>query len=148
MFVKTEDGGKKDVEITAVTKDNYIVPDKEKHLWHVTMEIPTFDPKNGKRISRPKLQKFGAKTFHALRESWEKQGYTITVLYDPTAYLDELKAKGTTVQRAARQAEIDAIVAKKIAEKEAEMEQRISAAVEKALAEKQGTKKKSVTTTF
>jgi hypothetical protein len=86
------------------------------------MEIPTFDPKNGKRISRPKLQKFGAKTFHALRESWEKQGYTITVLYDPTAYLDELKAKGTTVQRAARQAEIDAIVAKKIAEKEAEMQ--------------------------
>ena len=143
MFVKTDDGGKKDVEITAVTKDNYIVPDKEKHLWHVTMEIPTFDPKNGKRISRPKLQKFGAKTFHTLRESWEKQGYEITVLYDPTAYLDELKAKGTTVQRAARQAEIDAIVAKKIAEKEAEMEQRISAAVEKALAEKQGAKKKS-----
>ena len=98
MFVKTDDGGKKDVEITAVTKDNYIVPDKEKHLWHVTMEIPTFDPKNGKRISRPKLQKFGAKTFHALRESWDKQGYTITVLHDPTAYLDELKAKGTTVQ--------------------------------------------------
>ena len=32
MFVKTDDGGKKDVEITAVTKDNYIVPDKEKHF--------------------------------------------------------------------------------------------------------------------
>ena len=99
MFVKTDDGGKKDVEITAVTKDNYIVPDKEKHLWHVTMEIPTFDPKNGKRISRPKLQKFGAKTFHALRESWEKQGYTITVLHDPTAYLEALAEKQGTKKK-------------------------------------------------
>jgi hypothetical protein len=70
------------------------------------------------------------------------------VLYDPTAYLDELKAKGTTVQRAARQAEIDAIVAKKSPKKRRRCRSASMPQLKKALAEKQGTKRNQSNNNF
>jgi len=117
MLTKFNDK-EKDVDILKVTAENYIVPDGEKHLFHVTIEIKKFDPNTGERISRPRLQKFNARMFAFLKEKFEKQGYTITVLYDPTEYLKDAKnAKGNR-QKAARQAEIDAAVAKALAKKD------------------------------
>lgn len=117
MLTKFNDK-EKDVDILKVTAENYIVPDREKHLFHVTMEIKKFDPNTGDRISRPRVQKFNARMFKFLKEKFEKQGYTITVLYDPTEYLkDAENAKGNR-QKAVRQAEIDAAVAKALAKKD------------------------------
>lgn len=117
MLAKFNDK-EKDVDILKVTAENYIVPDREKHLFHVTMEIKKFDPNTGDRISRPRVQKFNARMFKFLKEKFEKQGYTITVLYDPTEYLKDAKnAKGNR-QKAARQAEIEAAVAKALAKKD------------------------------
>lgn len=64
MQVKTATEGKtKDVAITDVTPENYIVPSNEQHLYHCIIEVRKFDSETGKRLSVPRIQKFGKKSF-------------------------------------------------------------------------------------
>lgn len=89
MRVKTETEGKtKDVSVANVTPENYIVPDNEKHLYHCVIEVRKFDSETGKRLSVPRVQKFGKKMYeNNVAENLKKQGYTITVLHDPNEWL-------------------------------------------------------------
>lgn len=87
MRVKFGLNGTKDVPLTEVTPENYLVPDGEENTYHVIQEIKTFDQRTGKRLSKPRVQKYGAKEFPAIQRILKQQGYEITVLYDPTAYL-------------------------------------------------------------
>lgn len=60
MRVKTATEGKtKDVAITDVNPENYIVPSNEQHLYHCIIEVRKFDSETGKRLSTPRIQKFG-----------------------------------------------------------------------------------------
>ena len=89
MHVKTATEGKtKDVAITDVTPENYIVPSNEQHLYHCIIEVRKFDSETGKRLSVPRIQKFGKKSFeNGILDALKKQGYTITVLHDPNEYV-------------------------------------------------------------
>ena len=89
MRVKTATEGKtKDVAITDVTPENYIVPSNEQHLYHCVIEVRKFDSETGKRLSVPRIQKFGKKSFeNGILDALKKQGYTITVLHDPNEYV-------------------------------------------------------------
>lgn len=102
----------RDVSI-ATLADNpelYIVPENEKHLYHVIIEIKKFNADNGKRQSIPRIQKAGVKNFTTiLRAEWIKQGYTITMLHDPAKYSAEQKALS---EQKARQAAADALARK------------------------------------
>lgn len=90
MRVKVSEGKTKDVAIIDVTPENYIVPDNEKHLYHCVIEIKKFDSETGKRLSIPRIQKFGKKGYeNSIAENLKKQGYTITVLHDPNEYMKE-----------------------------------------------------------
>lgn len=132
MRVKAGSNGQtKDVTLFEVTAQNYIVPEREKHLYHCTIELVEFDRKNGKRLSTPRLQKFGAKSFKSfISNDLRKQGYTLTVLHDPVDYLKQKEAADaiTAKQRAEAAAE-----AHKQAEeaRHAAEEARIAAAVER-----------------
>ena len=153
MRVKTGTEGKtKDVAVVDVTPENYIVPDNEKHLYHCIIEVRKFDPETGNRLSVPRVQMFGKKTFeNGVSSNLKKQGYTVTILHDPNDWLaqkneaDKAKAAQIAAQKAeadkqaaeeAKAAE-DARIAKAVADalaKNAEDEQkRIDAAVAKAL---------------
>ena len=102
MRVKVSEGKTKDVAIIDVTPENYIVPDNEKHLYHCVIEIKKFDSETGKRLSIPRIQKFGKKGYeNSIADNLRKQGYTITVLHDPNEYM---KAKAE--EKAALKAEI------------------------------------------
>lgn len=79
-------GGIKDVPITDVTADNYIVPDKEQGDYHIVLEVKQFDPKTGKRLSKPRVQKFDPKTWNTVGRVLRQQGYDITILHDPTEW--------------------------------------------------------------
>lgn len=79
--------GTKDVPITEVTAENYLVPKGEEGSFHVVQEIKTFDQRTGKRLSRPRVQKYGVKEFPSVKRILLQQGYDLTVLYDPTEYL-------------------------------------------------------------
>lgn len=136
MFVKTEDGNVRDVELSQVTKENYIVPEGEQGFYHVVMEVKQYDPKNGAKISTPRVQKFNPQTFKKLKDNFERQGYTMVILYDPTEYI---KTKGETLAKQKANAEkerIDAAVKSALAAQEKTMQERIDAAVKAALAEK------------
>lgn len=122
MRVKVNDGKTKDVAITDVTPENYIVPSNEQHLYHCVIEVRKFDSETGKRLSVPRIQKFGKKSFeNGILDALRKQGYTITVLHDPNEYVKaqaeekaaadakakaEAEAKAKAEEKAALKAEI------------------------------------------
>ena len=131
MRVKVSEGKTKDVAIIDVTPENYIVPDNEKHLYHCVIEIKKFDSETGKRLSIPRIQKFGKKGYeNSIADNLRKQGYTITVLHDPNEYMkakaeaDE-KAKAEKAKAAEEKAAADA-------KAKAEAEAKAKAAEEKA----------------
>lgn len=110
MLVKLTEGGFKDVSILEVTPDNYIVPKGEEHLYHAILEVKMFDKTSGERISKPRIQKFGLKTWDLTQSDLKKQGYTITLLNNPKSWLNEqskLRAqrKQEAIEAKAKQAE-------------------------------------------
>lgn len=122
----TKDG--RDTPIEKLTPDNYIVPKGEERAYHAVIEVVQYDPKTGKKLSKPRVQKFGKKSFEAtIQASLRKQGYTVTILHDPNTWIAEQKEK------AAAKAKADA-EAKAKAEKE-KFDAAVAAAVAKALAE-------------
>ena len=124
----TKDG--RDTPIEKLTADNYIVPKGEEKDYHAVIEVVQFDQKTGKRISKPRVQKFGKKIFEAhVFNSLRKQGYTVTILHDPNAWLKEQAVKAE--QQAKKQAE-----AKAKAEQE-RFDAAVAAAVAKVLAERE-----------
>ena len=109
MRVKTAVEGKtKDVAITDVTPENYIVPSNEQHLYHCVIEVRKFDSETGKRLSVPRIQKFGKKSFeNGILDALKRQGYTITVLHDPNEYI-KTQAEEKAARIAAEKAAADA----------------------------------------
>lgn len=68
-------------KITAMAK--YVVPDKERHLWHLELVRKEFDQKTGKPLFKPFIQKFTPDEKKMIED--HPGGYTIlTVLHDPT----------------------------------------------------------------
>ena len=121
----TKDG--RDTPIERLTPEIYIVPKGEEKSYHAVIEVKQFDPKTGVRISRPRIQKFGKKSFEShVRESLRKQGYDILILHDPNAWIKDQQAK--VAERAKADAE-----AKAKAEKE-KFDAAVAEAVAKALA--------------
>ena len=76
-----------------VTAENYIVPRGEEDTYHCKIEQTQFNPRNGKRMSRPRIQKFESKMYASIARNLRQQGWDIEVLYDPTEYLAEREAK-------------------------------------------------------
>ena len=129
----TKDG--RDTPIERLTPENYLVPKGEERAYHAVIEVKQFDSKTGKRISQPRVQKFGKKSFEShVADSLRKQGYEILILHDPNAWIKEQQAKAA--ERAQAEAE-----AKKKAEQE-KFDAAVEAAVAKALAEREQAEKK------
>ena len=130
----TKDG--RDTPIEKLTPDNYIVPKGEERSYHCVIEVIQYDPKTGKKLSKPRVQKFGKKMFeNIVLDTLRKQGYTITILHDPNDWIKEHQAKAA--EKAKAEAE-----AKAKAEQE-KFDAAVAAAVAKALAEEKAKDKKS-----
>ena len=72
------------VTLLDITPEQYAVRADEQHLYHCRLELAQFDPKSGKRLSNPSLQKFNAKEVGGgMLSRLTKQGYTVDVLYSP-----------------------------------------------------------------
>ena len=128
MRVKTTGGKTKDVAITDVNPENYIVPSNEQHLYHCVIEVRKFDSETGKRLSVPRIQKFGKKSFeNGILDALRKQGYTITILHDPNEYVKaqaEEKAALTAAQQKAAEGKAADAKAKAEAEAKAKAEEK------------------------
>lgn len=121
----TKDG--RDTPIDKITPDNYIVPKGEEMSYHAVIEVVQFDTKTGKKLSKPRIQKFGKKMFESsVQASLRKQGYTVTILHDPNQWIAEQQ------KQAAEKAKADA-EAKAKAEQD-RFDAAVDAAVERRLA--------------
>ena len=109
----------KDVPILEVTAENYIVPRGEENTFHCRIEQTQFNPRNGKRLSKPRIQKFDAKMFPALKRNLLQQGWDVVILYDPTEYLQEQEAKRQQMQEMTIQQRKEAEAKRRQAEKDA-----------------------------
>lgn len=91
----------KDVSILEVTAANYIVPQGEEGSYHCRIEQQQFNPQDGRRLSRPRIQKFEPKSWPSVKRNLLQQGWTIDVLYDPTDFLNKQKeqAQQTAAER-------------------------------------------------
>lgn len=135
--MKTKDG--KNVSVSELTAENYAVPAGEERFYHCVIEVVQFDPKTGKRISKPRVQKFGKKSFEtSIYKTLKKQGYAITILHDPKGWEQKAAERKKAAEQQKFDAAVDAAVEKKIneliAKKEAEQKAAAEAA-EKAAAE-------------
>lgn len=82
------------VPVLELNPSNYPVPAGEEHLFHCRIEIKKFDSESGKRLSIPRIQKFGAKAFSAsIHTNLKKQGFTVDILHNPTEWNKEQAAK-------------------------------------------------------
>lgn len=72
-------------------QSKYKPDDKEKHLYHVELEKPLYNPSTGKKISTPYVQKFTKSEFKQFvgkkgandKSNAEMLGYTVKVLFNP-----------------------------------------------------------------
>ena len=75
----------KNLPLTEITAENYLVEDNERGFYHCRLERKLFDGATGERLSRPFIQKFDAKGFAGLYRNLVESGYDVEVLHDPTA---------------------------------------------------------------
>lgn len=152
MQVQTQEGIK-DVAIIDVTPENYIVKKGEEHLYHAVIEVKKFNANTGARQSKPRVQKFGKKSFESggVRTNLTKQGYDIIILHDPNEWLKknqelaaqrqaendakaaEKQAEAKAAKEAAEQKKIDDAVAAALEKQDKETDKKIEEAVAKAL---------------
>ena len=108
MRVKFGDGTK-DVPLTEVTTENYIVPKGEESLYHVVQELKQFDQKTGRRLSRPILQKYDVKVWQKQKKALASWGYDLVVVHGPADYIrkrdEEMQRTADERRRKAQEAE-------------------------------------------
>ena len=107
----------RDLPIEQITSENYVVPSGEEHVYHVKIEVKQFNSKTVERISRPRIQKFGMKTWESsVRDSLRKQGYTMEILHDPNTWIAENRAQIESLKAQKRESEKAALKAEILAE--------------------------------
>ena len=101
--------GTKDVPLTEVTTENYIVPKGEETLYHVVQELRQFDQKTGRRLSRPVLQKYDVKVWAKQKKALLSWGYDLVIVHDPAEYIrkrdEEMQRTADERRRKAQEAE-------------------------------------------
>ena len=126
----------KDVPVSELTAKNYRVPAGEEKLYHCVIEVVQFDPKTGKKLSTPRVQKFGRKSFETLvYKTLKKQGYEIKILHNPTGWEETAAKRRAEADKAkfdaAVAASVEAALAKRDAEAKAAAEAEAKIAAEK-----------------
>lgn len=120
---------KRDLPLLEITPENYLVPKGEEHLYHIRMEVKSFDMHTGKRLSHPYLQKFNIINIkNGILSLLRQQGYTLDILHDPETWMAENAAKTKAKAEAQKAAELEALKEKLRAEIRAEEEAKAKAA--------------------
>ena len=109
----------KDVPLLEVTAANYICPKGEEGTYHCRIEQTQFNAQTGKRLSRPRIQKFEPKMWPTLSRNLKQQGWTIDILHDPTEYLAQQAAMAEQTEAERIKAQKEREAARKEAEKAA-----------------------------
>ena len=126
------------MNIEKITPENYKVPKGEERSYHCIIECIQYDSKTGKKISVPRIQKFGRKMFEShVYSSLKKQGYNVIILHNPTEWIKDQAeiAKQKAEEAAAKKAEEEKAAAEaKKAEEEKKFKEAVAAEVARQMA--------------
>lgn len=126
------------MNVEKITPENYKVPKGEERSYHCIIECIQYDSKTGKKISVPRIQKFGRKMFEShVYSSLKKQGYNVIILHNPTEWIKEQAeiAKQKAEEAAAKKAEEEKALAEaKKAEEEKKFKDAVAAEVARQMA--------------
>lgn len=67
-------------------ESSYLPEEKERHLFHVKLDKPAFNPKDGKKLSKAYIQKFTVAEYNQFAKNGSGLGYTAEVLWNPELY--------------------------------------------------------------
>jgi hemolysin activation/secretion protein len=67
-------------------ESSYVAAPKERHLYHVKLDKPTFSPKDGKKLSKAFIQKFTVQDWKNHLAHAKGLGFTAEVLWNPEEY--------------------------------------------------------------
>ena len=113
---------KQNVPVSEITKENYLVPKGEERLYHVKLEVKSFDSHTGKKLSHPFIQKFARIDFeNGTLSLLRQQGYDIEILHNPQEWIKN-HAEEVAKAKEKKAAEAKAKAEKEEAEKQAERE--------------------------
>lgn len=84
----------------------YVVPPKERKIFHLEVENPFHDTKTGKKLSTPHIVKLdGLKEYRQFVTNAYKSGLEYDILHDPRPYFgmtkDEIKAQDAEILKQA-----------------------------------------------
>lgn len=65
---------------------DFLPEDKEKHLFHVNLDKPSFSSTTGEKLSIAYVQKFTQAEWRQFSNNSRSLGYEITVLWNPIKY--------------------------------------------------------------
>ena len=96
-------------DLDNLTKETYKVPKGEEKCYHCVIEVKQFDSRTGKRLSVPRIQKFGKKMFERqVRDSLLRQGYDIRILHDPNEWIEKAMKEQAEKEKAMAEAKAKA----------------------------------------
>lgn len=85
--LKAEAAAKMEAKIKAAQgESSYVADPKERHLFHVKLDKPAFNPKDGKKISKAFIQKFSVQDWKNHEKNGKGLGFTADVLWNPEEY--------------------------------------------------------------
>lgn len=64
----------------------YLPDESERGLFHVTLDKPAFNPKDGKKLSKAYTQKFTVAEWNQFSKNSSGLGYEQTIVWNPTIY--------------------------------------------------------------
>ena len=79
---RIEKDGKKETSV----RSNLLPKESERHLFHVELDTPAFDPKTGKKLSKEKVQIFNPNEFSNFEKNAVHLGLTMKILWNPKNY--------------------------------------------------------------
>lgn len=74
------------VRVKNAQSGSYLPNQKEKGLFHVKMDKPSFHPSTGKKLSKAFIQKFTVREWAHFVKYSGGLGYTMEILWNPTLY--------------------------------------------------------------
>lgn len=74
------------VRIKGAQVGEYLPDESERGLFHVTLDKPAFNPKDGKKLSKAYTQKFTIAEWNQFSKNSSGLGYEQTIVWNPTIY--------------------------------------------------------------
>ena len=73
-------------KIEAAQTGSYLPKVSERHIYHVRLDKPAFNPKTGEKLSKDFIQKFTVSEWNQFKRNSAGLGYEMEILWNPETF--------------------------------------------------------------